>query len=85
MKADINAWFPKAVELCEKELQRHIPAKGDSWKRMSIGELVELCDTAAQSIVDLGTFGEEYEDQLVDVINLALMVLQRLAEEDAEQ
>lgn len=68
--------FPRAIKKCELEYDRHYPKKGDSWKFMMEGELIRLYFISIKKHHRMG-FGNEWYEQLVDVINLGLMVLER--------
>lgn len=79
---DLIFWlgFEQALELCKNEYHRHYPKKKDSWKAMGEDDLIRLYSTAVQKHLAMG-FDADWYSQLVDVVNLALMVLQRNEED----
>ena len=77
-------WFPKTVKECESELTRHYPEKEDSWRRMPLRALTTLLHQSLEKFETAMLGWEESEwgeadDQLIDFINLAFMVLERRA------
>jgi hypothetical protein len=72
--------FARAIQACEDEYNRHYPKKRDSWRRMPIEELEGLVEKA----IDDYFTGEESNDlpQLIDIINLALMVVERTIQQE---
>lgn len=76
--------FPLALNRCDKEYNRHYPQKGDSWKnKLEKAHLEVLLHFAIHDYLEKVT-GPDYPivtpealDQLVDVVNLALMVIER--------
>jgi len=68
------------AEVMEKEMQRHDPKKGDSWKSMPIEGLKDILEGAIEDYRYAGDYWEEMEE-LIDIANLAMMLWHRCKEE----
>jgi len=68
----------KFADEMEKELRRHDPEKGDSWKELDI---VRLDGLLAKAYLCWG-YGPEKNrrDELIDLANIAMMLWHRLGE-----
>jgi fructosamine-3-kinase len=74
---ELTKEFPNALKACEDEYNRHYPIKGDSWRRMPISDLYAFLASAITQLQGLATWQRQFSDQLVDVVNLALMLFER--------
>lgn len=76
----LRTWFKEALGYCAEELNKHYEEKKDTWKNMPLKELQGLLAKAMEELYEMKTFGHDFENQLIDVINLGLMNLQRLVD-----
>lgn len=71
------------ADAMERELQRHDPTKGDSWKTMGLGVLTEIMQQTYSKWTDswASTNGGDTKierDELVDMANLCMMLWHRV-------
>ena len=79
-KDKMRAEIQEFAEAMEKEMQRHDPEKGDSWKSMPIKDLEEILDGVIEDYRYAGDYWEGMEE-LIDVANIAMMLWHRCKEE----
>lgn len=73
--ADFTLRFYHALQQCKEKYDRKIMVYKDSWKTANLSYLEDkLLNEAAEFIQ------ERSDDHLVDIVNFALMILERRAE-----